>query len=148
MRAPHLNIRLLTKQDLLPWHNLRAKLWPDPPPAREEVGRLWLNERYVVWLADTEDGRIVAFLEAQICNRADGCDSDRILYIEGWYVEPEYRRQSIGSALMRTAELWARGQGLQELGSDALLDNEVSHRAHEKLGFREVDRQISYAKKL
>jgi len=141
-------IRPLTKHDLFSWHELRVKLWPDPPPEREEVGTLWLNPRYVVWLAEDNASRIIGFLEAQVCNRADGCDSDRILYIEGWYVEPECQRQGIGSALMRTAELWAREQGLLELGSDALLDNEISHRAHAKLGFQEVDRQISYAKKL
>lgn len=69
-------------------------------------------------------------------------------YIEGWYVEPEYQHRGIGSALMRIAEHWARDHNLKELGSDALIDNEISHRAHEKLGFTEVDRQISYAKKL
>jgi aminoglycoside 6'-N-acetyltransferase I len=143
-----LNIRLLTKHDLLAWHELRVKLWPDPPPEREEVGRLWLNPRYVVWLAEAQDGHIMAFLEAQVCNRADGCASDAILYIEGWYVEPRYQKQGIGSELMRTAEQWARDHNLQELGSDALLENTVSHHAHKKLGFIEVDRQISYMKKL
>jgi len=141
-------IRQLTKHDLLAWHELRVKLWPDPPPEREEVGRLWLNERYVVWLAEDNASNIIGFLEAQVCNRADGCESDRILYIEGWYVEPEFQRQGVGSELMRAAEQWARDHGLLELGSDALFDNEISHRAHTKLGFHEVDRQISYAKKL
>lgn len=146
--TPKLNIRLLNKLDLLVWHELRCKLWPDPPPDREEVGRLWLNPRYIVWLAENDDGRIIAFLEAQQCNRADGCESDRILYIEGWYVEPGFQHQGIGTALMSTAEQWAREHGLLELASDALLENNISHEAHKKLGFKEVDRQISYMKKL
>jgi aminoglycoside 6'-N-acetyltransferase I len=147
--APALvNIRLLTKHDLLAWHNLRVKLWNNPPPDREEVGRLWLNERFIVWLAENNSNEIIGFIETQVCNRADGCESDAILYIEGWYVEPDYQKQGVGSALMRTAEQWARDHGLKELGSDALIENDVSHHAHKKLGFTEVDRQISYMKKL
>jgi L-amino acid N-acyltransferase YncA len=46
------------------------------------------------------------------------------------------------------AQTCNRAHGILELGSDALIDNTISHHAHHKLGFHEVDRQISYAKKL
>ena len=127
---------------------MRVKLWPDPPPERVEVGRLYAKPNYMVWLAESDEDEVVGFLEAQTCNRADGCESDSILYIEGWFVEENFRQQGVGSALMQAAEAWAREHGIEELGSDALIDNHISHRAHKKLGFQEVDRQISYAKKL
>ena len=127
---------------------MRVKLWPDPPPERAEVGRLYAKPNYMVWLAESDEDEVIGFLEAQTCNRADGCESDSILYIEGWFVEENFRQLGVGSALMQAAEAWAREHGIEELGSDALIDNHISHRAHKKLGFQEVDRQISYAKKL
>ncbi|MCC6475727.1 GNAT family N-acetyltransferase [bacterium] len=126
---------------------MRRKLWPDTPPELEEAERLRAKPSYLIWVAE-QDADIIGFLEAQTCNRADGCVSDSILYIEGWFVEEPFRHQGIGSALMQAAEEWARAHNILELGSDALLDNTISHRAHKKLGFHEVDRQISYAKKL
>ncbi|MBL0061882.1 MAG: GNAT family N-acetyltransferase [bacterium] len=130
------------------WHKMRCKLWKDPCPEFQEAEWLFAKSSFVVWLAETDSGEPIGFLEAQTCNRADGCDSDCILYIEGWYVEPEYQHQGVGTALMQAAEAYARGCGWQEIASDALLENEISHRAHKKLGFQEVDRQISYMKKL
>ena len=66
--------------------------------------------------------------------------------------EPEgaadLRRRGVGRALVRAAEEWARGQGLREVASDALLDNVASHRAHEGLGFTEVERAVRYRKSL
>jgi len=34
------------------------------------------------------------------------------------------------------------------MASDALLDNEVSHQAHKRSGYEEVDRVITYRKTL
>lgn len=34
------------------------------------------------------------------------------------------------------------------MGSDALIDNEVSHRAHERSGYEEVARVVTYRKDL
>ncbi len=127
---------------------MRCKLWQDPCPEYKEAEWLFAKSNFVVWLAETDAGEPMAFLEAQTCNRADGCDSDCILYIEGWYVEPEFQHQGIGSKLMQTAEDYARACGWKEIASDALIDNHISHEAHKKLGFVEVDRQISYMKKL
>lgn len=127
---------------------MRSKLWSDSPPDKVETIRLFRKSNYYVWLAESNEGRPVGFLESQTCNRADGCESDAILYIEGWFVEEAFRGQGIGSKLMQTAEEWAKLHQIEELGSDALIDNHVSHRLHLKLGFQEVDRQISYMKKL
>lgn len=36
----------------------------------------------------------------------------------------------------------------REMGSDALLDNEISHAAHRKAGYTEVDRILQFRKSL
>ena len=64
--------------------------------------------------------------------------TDRVAYLEGWYVVPESRRQGVGRALVSAAEEWARAQGCAEFASDALLDNDVSAVAHRAIGFEET----------
>ena len=43
---------------------------------------------------------------------------------------------------------WAKARGCRELASDALIDNEVSQRAHRSLGFRETERVVYFTKDL
>ncbi len=49
---------------------------------------------------------------------------------------------------MNAAERWARSAGYDEVASDARLANVVSHRAHEAVGFSEVERSVHYRKAL
>ena len=79
---------------------------------------------------------------------AEGCSGSRIGYIEGWYVEPELRRQGLGGQLVQAAEHWARELGLAEMASDCEIDNAVSFRAHTALGYQEVGRIICFRKAL
>ena len=50
--------------------------------------------------------------------------------------------------MLNAAEEWARSRGYSEMGSDALLDNVVSHRAHVASGYDEVDRVVQFRKVL
>jgi aminoglycoside 6'-N-acetyltransferase I len=50
--------------------------------------------------------------------------------------------------MLTEAENWARSHKCVEMASDALIDNELSQRAHEALGFEVVDRCVHYRKKL
>ena len=87
------------------------------------------------------DGRLgesETFAELSIRNYAEDCVTDRVGYLEGWYVEPGARRKGVGRALVEAAERWARAQGCLEFGSDALIDNEISAAAHRALGFEET----------
>ncbi|MCB9357468.1 MAG: GNAT family N-acetyltransferase [Calditrichaeota bacterium] len=129
---------------------MRMKLWPDTceQEQREEIQIFGSRASYRVWVAETPDNRVVAFLEGQTCNRADGCLSERIFFIEGWWVDEEFRRQGVGHALMSAAESWAKANGCEELASDTWLGNEESHAAHLTFGFEEVDRNITYRKQI
>ena len=80
----------------------------------------------------------VGFVELSIRPYAEGCQTDRVAFLEGWYVVPEARRKGVGRALVEAAERWGVTQGCTEFGSDALLDNTVSAAAHQALGFEEV----------
>lgn len=88
------------------------------------------------------------FLEASIRTFADGCDTRPVGYIEGWYVDPGVRHQGIGGELVRAAEAWAGAQGLREMASDCLIDDEISLQAHLALGYVETERLIHFRKPL
>lgn len=110
---------------------------------REFVG----DPVWCVLLAET-DGQVVGFLEASLRDYAEGCETSPVSYLEGWFVAEPYRRRGVGAALVRAAEDWARSQGCTEMASDAELHNLDSHRAHEALGYEEVERVVVFRKTL
>jgi aminoglycoside 6'-N-acetyltransferase I len=133
------------------WLRMRCALWPESDaPAHQRDMAAWLaRPDSIVLVAERPDRRgLAGFAEIGARPFADGCDTSPVAYLEGWYVDPETRRQGIGAALVRAAENWARELGYQEFASDALLDNDGSQRAHLALGFVEVERAVRYRKAL
>ena len=103
----------------------------------------------IILVADVGDRMLAGFLEVDLRSHADGCNPSRpVGYIEGWYVAQSYRTRGIGRKLLAAAEDWARSQGCIEVASDTWIDNEVSQRVHEALGYEVVDRCVHYRKTL
>jgi aminoglycoside 6'-N-acetyltransferase I len=100
-----------------------------------------------VFVCEHPERGLCGFLELSVRNYAEGC-SGPTPYVESWYVDPQARGHGIGRALMETAEQWAREQGYSELASDAELENRASRRAHQALGFQEVERAVHFRKAL
>ncbi|MCV4567098.1 GNAT family N-acetyltransferase, partial [Escherichia coli] len=73
---------------------------------------------------------------------------DFVGYLEGWYVEPEFRRTGIGRRLVAFAEQWAKAKGCSEMGSDAEIGNETSISAHLGLGYQITSRLVHFRKVL
>ena len=102
-----------------------------------------------VFVIDREaDGRLGGYVEVGARSIADGCWTSPVGSIEAWYVDPDLRRTGRGRALMEIAEDWARSRGYREMASDALIDNTVSHLAHRRIGYEEVDRVVTFRKSL
>lgn len=146
-------IRTVTAADGDDWCRLRLALWPDGTAAqhRQDIDRFFAGDRREpaeVFLALAADTGAVGFAELSIRNIVDSCCTDRVAYLEGWYVEPQSRRQGIGAALIRVAEQWAARQGCTEFGSDSEIDNDVSYTAHLRAGFEETGRVRTFRKKL
>ena len=133
------------------WRRLRQLLWPNETAEDLEEGQRWILDdprRNAVFVARAAGGELVGFIEASLRDWAEGCRTRPVGYIEGWYVAPELRRQGVGRRLVEAAEQWARSRGCTEMGSDAELSNAPSHRAHAALGYGEVERVVSFAKRL
>jgi aminoglycoside 6'-N-acetyltransferase I len=132
---------------------MRLALWPDATAAehRRDIDRYFGGDRHEpahALVAVDANGDPIGFVELSIRNIVDSCVTDRVGYLEGWYVSPEIRRQGVGRALVAAAEQWAAGQGCTEFGSDSRLDNPISHAAHRALGFEETGQVRTYRKDL
>ena len=122
---------------------MRNALWPDYEGQwhASEIEQFLdgkLNMPLAVLLAVDGDGAAIGFAELSIRAYAEGCMTERVAYLEGWYVDPAARRNGVGRALVVAAENWGRAQGCTEFGSDAVLDNDISAQAHHALGFEET----------
>jgi aminoglycoside 6'-N-acetyltransferase I len=147
-----IDVRAVRKDDAEVWRRMREALWPDDGQSHAcEIQEFFAGTLHMpleVLLALNEDGAVLGFAELSIRPYAEDCVTDRVAYLEGWYVVPEARRRGIGRALVEAAERWAVAQGCTEFGSDALLDNDVSAAAHEALGFVETVRIRCFRKSL
>jgi aminoglycoside 6'-N-acetyltransferase I len=125
-------------------------LFPDERRADLEPGMREFIARpdAAVFIAERPNGTSCGFVEVGTRSYADGCDTSPVAYIEAWYVDQDVRKMGYGRALLVAAEAWARRAGYREIASDALLDNTVSHQAHLRSGYEEVDRVVQYRKTL
>ena len=133
---------------------MRAKLFSSPDPqeiddwfdAAEDGGTSRVGVAVIV--ADRGDGSLAGFVEIGSRNYAEGCKSTPVAYVEGWYVDPDARRSGLGTNLLKATEAWALEHGFSEIASDTDLDNDVSRQSHVACGFKEVERQICFMKRL
>jgi aminoglycoside 6'-N-acetyltransferase I len=152
----HVVVRRAESEDVGELAEMFHSLWPEAAVAEHarELDSLLAGDfpgalPGVVLLAEESGGRVIGFVEVDLRSHADGCDpSHPVGYLEGWYVEPAYRRRRVGAKLVAAAEDWARKQGCTEMASDTWLDALHSQHAHEALGFEVVDRCVHYRKDL
>ncbi len=143
-----LTVRPVEPRDAEAWARMRSDLWPDADNAQETRAFLEHGPQpsYEAVLIAERDGVPVGFAELSIRASSPGCETDRIAYLEGWYVAPQARETGVGRALVRAAEAWGVAEGCTEFASDVELENTVSQQAHEALGFTEVERVVFYMK--
>lgn len=136
----------LPEAEIERWIDMRQALWPEEsrPALASEVVE-WASGKTGVFLAMAA-GAPIGFAEVSMRERADGCSTSPVGYLEGWWVADEHRRQGVGAALVAAAEEWARRRGATEMGSDADADNEVSRTAHRALGFAEDGPVVTFSK--
>ena len=125
---------------------MRHALWPEGgrDELDAEIPHMLADPDYLVLVAD-EGGRLVGFAEIGARSYAEGADGPAA-YLEGIWVEASARRSGVARALLSAGEAWAKQRGFSHFGSDALIDNEISHAWHKAAGFAEVERLVVFAK--
>ena len=109
---------------------------------------LGLREPMACWLAYTDDGVAIGMVDARVRNYAEGAPDLCAAYVEDLWVEEGHRRQGVATALLAAVEDWARAQGLNWIGSDTEIGNDLSRQWHSAAGFRELEQLIIFGKPL
>ena len=151
-----IQVRLAQLADQNQLATMRALLWPDSPIEEHsrELDAILHTGMYgtlpmAIFASQAENEALSGFIEVGLRSHADGCDTARpVGFIEGWFVHEAFRNQGVGTALMQSAEDWARKQGCLEIASDTWTDDEPSILAHQALGFEVVDRCVHFRKSI
>ena len=138
-------IRPIEPADKAEWLRLRLELWPDSPEKEaEEIDRFLagypLPTLMAAFVAVRSEGGLCGLAEVAIHESAPGCKTDRVGFLEAWYVDADWRGRGVGRALVERVEAWARAAGCREMASDTTPYYPLSPAAHAALGYEEVAR--------
>ena len=144
-----ITLRRVTQEDKAEWFRMRKGIWPDAPDEYMtfDMDDILADDDYMVIFACDGD-RPIGLTEARIRDYGEGCETSPVGYLEGWFVQEEYRGKRIAGIMTQAAENWIREKGCTEVASDTWLDNESSIRAHVNMGYYEVERLVHFVKQL
>ena len=144
-----ITIRRVTQEDKAEWLRMRKGIWPEAPDEYLDfdMDDILASDNDMVFFAYIKD-KPIGLTEARIRDYGEGCETSPIGYLEGWFVQEEYRGKGVVGITTQAAEIWAREKGCTEMASDTWLGNEPSIRAHVKMGYNEVERLVHYVKQL
>jgi aminoglycoside 6'-N-acetyltransferase I len=145
-----MHIRPIQSRDHAEWLRMRLTLWGGTVEEHtHDIDAYFATPQDgVTFVVDKTGGGLCGFIEVSLRDYAEGCQTSPVAYIEGWYVDEESRRRTLGARLVQAAEAWARHQGLKEMASDTQIENTVSIQAHKALGYEEVERLVCFRKAL
>lgn len=78
----------------------------------------------------------------------EGTTLSPVGYLEGIYVQKDYRKKKIATALLQACQNWAKEKNCREFASDCEFENEASLNFHLETGFTKVNQIICFAKTL
>jgi aminoglycoside 6'-N-acetyltransferase I len=128
------------------WISVRMRLWDDSRDAHVTETQEILDSVYAIAYLLLDDAQlVVGFIEGAVYDR----QGHRYGYIEGWYVEPEYRSQGYGGQLLSAVEQWILHQSISLMLSDTIpAQFPLSRKAHLDNGFKEWFNIQVFMKKL
>jgi GNAT superfamily N-acetyltransferase len=149
--AKPVRVRTVRAGDEVEVLRMRRALWPHHAEAEQRRDiEAYVAGRHdaVLLVAERPAGGLCGFAELALRSYAEDCRPGPrgVGFLEGWWVDADRRRDGVGRALVDAGERWARELGCLDLGSDALLGNELGRAAHLALGFEEVGRAMQFRK--
>lgn len=129
---------------------LALKLWPENSweDLRADFQDVLRSEKDMLYLAKFQQN-YVGFIHLSLrIDYVEGSNSSPVGYVEGIYVEQDYRNQGISRRLVEAGEKWAKSIGCTQMASDTELTNHASQAFHTKIGFTEANRIVAFIKDL
>lgn len=139
-----------TKVDAPAIANLAIQMWQDHTieELTSDFEELLIKEECAIYIYKLDD-KAIAFAQCQLRHDyVEGTDSRPVGYLEGIFVQEEYRKKGYAKELLNACEKWAKEMGCTEFASDCELTNSESLTFHLKMGFIEANRIICFTKEL
>lgn len=141
-------VREATKADAFALAELAVKMWSDNTISglQSEFLNLICSDNaacFIKYVGDKE----VGFAQCQLRNDyVEGTDTSPVGFLEGIFVEKEYRHKGYAKELLSKCEQWAKEKHCTEFASDCEIDNDISFAFHLSMGFEEANRIICFRK--
>ncbi len=128
------------------WGNMRRAIYPTLNESYNQVEMAEIIKRpdWFCYFISLDEDQHVGLVELSSRNIVDSCISSPVAYLEGLYLQPNYRNQGIGKRVMQLITKWCADEGFKELATDAELDNVRAQRFYTQLGFEETDRVVAF----
>ena len=143
-------IKTATKDNAYELANLAIQMWENNSieELTEEFIELMDKENAQIFIKFVQD-KAVGFAQCQLrYDYVEGTETSPVGYLEGIFVEEEYRGKGYAKELLSECQKWAKENGCLEFASDCELDNATSLKFHIAMGFEEANRIICFTKKL
>ncbi len=139
-----------TSKDSLALAKIAIKMWSEhslDELAKEFEDTIDCEESAIFMLM--VDNQAVGFAQCQLRHDyVEGTDTSPVGYLEGIFLEQEFRHRGHAKKLLAQCEEWAKNKGCTEFASDCESDNDESLKFHINMGFTEVNRIICFKKQL
>ena len=143
-------IKAATPADAGAITKMAVKLWPEhtTEELKKEFEGIIGGRKSAVFLLVLEE-QPAGFAQCQLRNDyVEGTGSSPVGYLEGIFIEQDFRRKGYARELLAVCEDWSRKQGCTEFASDCELGNRDSLAFHLSMGFSEANRIICFVKKM
>ena len=143
-------IRQATKEDVACIAEMAIMMWDSHSVEElaEEFEIVLDNEECAIYLYCI-DNMPIGFAQCGLRHDyVEGTESNPVGYLEGIFIQEEYRKKGYARNLLAECENWAKEKGCSEFASDCELDNGVSFDFHMNVGFTEANRIICFTKQI
>ena len=143
-------IREATVQDAQLLASLAMNVWKESSLKEiiTEFKQMTKSNEAVAFILIIEE-QAVGFAQCQLRHDyVEGTNTSPVGYLEGIFVEKEFRHKGYASELLLKCEDWVKTKGCLQFASDCELDNIDSLAFHLKVGFTEANRMICFTKQL
>lgn len=143
-------IKTETKEDSLMLSELAVKMWSNHSVEELQKGFLEvISNQSSECFIKYSDNIPIGFAQCGLrFDYVEGTKSSPVGYLEGIFVEENFRNKGYAKELLNACENWAKDKGCKEFASDCELDNLTSLKFHLSMGFDEANRIICFSKEL
>jgi len=143
-----MEIRLATEIDMPVIIRMASILYRTPEvELKDEMYEIFNADNQVIYVIDNQG--VIGFINGSIrVDYVEGSSQSPTGYIEGIFIEEEFRKKGLAKELVDKVATWAKTKGCKELASDVEDFNHTSVAFHKAIGLEEVNRIVCFIKKI